>query len=201
MKGVILSLSLPLLCFSLLVQANGTADRNAVAGLEATALRGGGSGKVRSPSQIPRPSKTMIRQQTRAFKNLAAKSVLPSSKKDPLTVKPSTFSTFSEHKNVLAGVLFLTAVERGINKFFVAKSIAFPAQLAGCIGLFFALLLADVIKPGMGEAMYASLVPGSSLLAKWFPVLFVPGLVMLPLAPSIGNGVEVRREVTMDRRG
>mmetsp|Transcript_51017 Transcript_51017/g.143390 ORF Transcript_51017/g.143390 Transcript_51017/m.143390 type:complete len:427 (-) Transcript_51017:190-1470(-) len=79
----------------------------------------------------------------------------------------------------------------------MAQSIKFPAQLAGCIGLFFTMILADVLRPGMGESIYSSLLPGTNLLAKWFPVLFVPGLVMLPLAPSIGNGMEVFKFVSV----
>jgi len=29
-------------------------------------------------------------------------------------------------------------------------------------------------------------------LTKWIAVFFVPGLAMLPLAPSMGNSLEVR---------
>lgn len=96
-----------------------------------------------------------------------------------------------DHYPAILGCLTLTALERGINKIFVKEGISFPAQLAGCIGLFTFLLLAEAAKPGTGVAFYNQLLPGSNLLAKWFPVLFVPGLVLLPLAPSIGNGWEV----------
>lgn len=94
-------------------------------------------------------------------------------------------------KDAISGAVAMLLIERGINKLFVAKAIKFPAMLAGTIALFFFLLMADVVSPGLGESIFASLTPGSNLLAKWFPVLFVPGLVMLPLAPSIGNSSEV----------
>jgi hypothetical protein len=94
-------------------------------------------------------------------------------------------------KDAISGAVAMLLIERGINKLFVAKAIKFPAMLAGIIALFSFLLLADVVSPGLGESIFLSLTPGSNLLAKWFPVLFVPGLVMLPLAPSIGNSSEV----------
>jgi hypothetical protein len=108
----------------------------------------------------------------------------------PRVIRPSFFA---QHKAAVAGILALTFLERGINKIFMENSIKFPAQLAGCVGLFITMSMADFIRPGMGESMYSTLLPGTNLLAKWFPVLFVPGLVMLPLAPSIGNGMEVRK--------
>lgn len=97
----------------------------------------------------------------------------------------------NQHKDAVAGALALTLIERAINKLFVSKAVKFPAQLAGCIALFLFLILADLVSPGLGESLYNTLLPGSNLLAKWFPALFVPGLVLLPLAPSIGSGMEV----------
>ena len=73
----------------------------------------------------------------------------------------------------------------------MAKGVKFPSMLGGCAALLFFLLLADLISPGLGELIFSSLSPGSALLAKWLPVFFVPGLAMLPLAPSVGNGLEV----------
>ena len=105
---------------------------------------------------------------------------------------PTQLFKLSDHYDAIKGCIILTALERGINKLFVEYGIAFPAQLAGCIGLFFFMILSEILKPGFGVSVYQFFVPGSNLLAKWFPVLFVPGLVMLPLAPSIGNGWEVR---------
>jgi hypothetical protein len=37
------------------------------------------------------------------------------------------------------------------------------------------------------------LTPGAGWLAKFLPVFFVPGLAMLPVAPSVGSFVEVSR--------
>jgi hypothetical protein len=115
-------------------------------------------------------------------------------KKAHAAITKQTVQTFSwsDHYEAVKGFLILTGLERTINKIFVEYGIAFPAQLAGCIGLFFVMILTEILKPGMGVSIYQFFVPGSNLLAKWFPVLFVPGLVMLPLAPSIGNGWEVR---------
>jgi hypothetical protein len=117
----------------------------------------------------------------------------------PAKIPPQKFY-WSDHYEAIKGCLVLTGLERGINRLFVDNGIAFPAQLAGCIGLFFFMILCEILKPGTGVSVYQFFVPGSNLLAKWFPVLFVPGLVMLPLAPSIGDGWEVRDCRTLARR-
>lgn len=171
---------LTLLCSTLLSSVVSASHSHAAVGLDA--LRGGSA--VRKPSLVEQKKKlaqqaTSVRKQVNVGQQKAKRQVAA------VTASPKTL-------DALAGVLVLTAVERAINKLFVAKSIKFPAQLAGCIALFFGLLTADIIRPGLGESIYNSLLPGSNLLAKWFPVLFVPGLVLLPLAPSIGNGMEVR---------
>jgi hypothetical protein len=94
-------------------------------------------------------------------------------------------------KDAVTGAVIMALIERGLNKIFVSQGIKFPAQLGGCIALFAFLILADAVSPGLGESIFTSLSPGSALLAKWLPVFFVPGLVLLPLAPSVGSGLEV----------
>jgi hypothetical protein len=93
--------------------------------------------------------------------------------------------------SAMAGALVMTMIERGIFYFLKANGSKLPAQLGGCIALFVFLLLADVVRPGLGQSIFVSLSPGSALLAKWLPVFFVPGLAMLPLAPSVGSSTEV----------
>jgi hypothetical protein len=93
--------------------------------------------------------------------------------------------------NAIAGALVMTMIERGIFYLLKANGSKLPAQLGGCIALFLFLLVADVVRPGLGQSIFVSLSPGSALLAKWLPVFFVPGLAMLPLAPSVGSGTEV----------
>ena len=70
-------------------------------------------------------------------------------------------------------------------------NIEFPALLGGCIFLFFFLLLTEAVNPTLANSIFEALSPGAAFLAKWLPPLFVPGLVMLPLSPSVGGGVEV----------
>jgi hypothetical protein len=106
--------------------------------------------------------------------------------------KSSASSGFAFPTDAVVGSIAMALVERAVKKAFVSNGISFPAQLAGCIILFFALLLSDVIIPGSGKAVFEALGPGTALLTKWLPVFFVPGLAMLPLAPSVGSGVEVR---------
>lgn len=101
-------------------------------------------------------------------------------------------SSFSFPTEAVVGSVAMAMVERVVKKVFLQNNISFPSQLAGCVVLFFALLMMDVIVPGSGESLYKALGPGTALLTKWLPVFFVPGLAMLPLAPSVGSGVEVR---------
>lgn len=89
------------------------------------------------------------------------------------------------------GVMAMAAIEAGLKKIFAATNINFPSQLGGCIVLFFVTVLAQAIHPGWGDSIYNFLEPGSALLSKWLPSFFVPGLAMLPLAPSVGSGFEV----------
>lgn len=53
------------------------------------------------------------------------------------------------------------------------------------------MIIAEGIIPGVGNAVFEYLTPGANLLAKWLPVFFVPGLAMLPLAPSMGSPLEI----------
>ena len=106
--------------------------------------------------------------------------------------KKAAASSSSFPTEAIVGSIAMAAVERVVKKVFTEKGISFPAQLAGCVVLFFTLLMMDVIVPGSGESLYKALGPGTALLTKWLPVFFVPGLALLPLAPSVGSGVEVR---------
>lgn len=99
--------------------------------------------------------------------------------------------------NELTGAAFFTVLQVILNKIFVAKGIKFPAMLGSVIVVFTTLVLAEVVVPGVGENAFQLLTPGSNLLTKWLPVMFVPGLAMLPLAPSIGSGLDVLKALSM----
>ena len=92
----------------------------------------------------------------------------------------------------IAGVVVFALIEVAFRKLFKANGIRFPGQLAGCVFLFVFMILAQIVSPGLGDAICNALSPGSGLLAKWMGVFFVPGLTMLPLAPSVGSPLEVR---------
>mmetsp|Transcript_10197 Transcript_10197/g.23880 ORF Transcript_10197/g.23880 Transcript_10197/m.23880 type:complete len:520 (-) Transcript_10197:59-1618(-) len=93
--------------------------------------------------------------------------------------------------DAVTGTIVLTLIERIVNKFFVQAGVKFPAQLGGCGILFAFLVIADAVAPGFGTSIFEYLTPGTTLLTKWLPVFFVPGLAMLPLAPSVGSNLEV----------
>ena len=96
----------------------------------------------------------------------------------------------------LAGAFFFAALQILITKLFRANNIVFPAMLGCTILVFATLVLANLLPSNndddtnLGDVAYRLLLPGSTLLAKWLPVMFVPGLAMLPLAPSIGGIID-----------
>jgi hypothetical protein len=94
--------------------------------------------------------------------------------------------------NELTGASIFLVLDHLFRKAFQAKGINFPSQLGGCCILFVIMNLLEVVKPGVGDSIFTYLSPGAGYLAKWLPVFFVPGLAMLPLAPSMGSPLEVR---------
>jgi putative effector of murein hydrolase len=73
-------------------------------------------------------------------------------------------------------------------RFFQANGISFPSSLGAC-GALFALLLS--LPQSFSDRLFTMLQPGALILAKWLPVFFVPSLVTLPLADSVGNALEL----------
>jgi uncharacterized BrkB/YihY/UPF0761 family membrane protein len=96
-------------------------------------------------------------------------------------------STLSFPTSAVAGSLVMAGIEQAVKKVFVSNGITFPAQLASCL----ILLTTMLVSGSAGQSVYELLTPATQLLTKWLPVFFVPGLVMLPLAPSVGSGIEV----------
>jgi hypothetical protein len=94
--------------------------------------------------------------------------------------------------NALLGSLVMAIIEKLFKEGLAAANIKFPAGLGACIGLFFFLISLDFINPSRSAALFDALTPGAALLTKWLPVMFVPGLVCLPLSPPIGGASEVR---------
>lgn len=99
--------------------------------------------------------------------------------------------------NELTGAAFFTVLQVLLNKVFVSKGIKFPAMLGCTILVFTVLVLAEIVSPGLGQNGFELLTPGANVLTKWLPVMFVPGLAMLPLAPSIGTPLDALKVLSM----
>ena len=99
--------------------------------------------------------------------------------------------------NELTGAAFFTVLQVLLNKVFVSKGVKFPAMLGCTITVFTVLVLAEVVSPGLGQNGFELLTPGANVLTKWLPVMFVPGLAMLPLAPSIGTPLDALKVLSM----
>jgi len=158
----------------------------------------GGVSAIRSPSSIQQQyTQTQRHYHQSRREEQKSQSVITSTprggkidRKAPPT--PPT-SALSFPTDAAVGTVALTLIERVVNKVFVQFGVKFPAQLGGCGILFFFLIIADVVMPGSGTSIFKVLTPGTTLLTKWLPVFFVPGLAMLPLAPSVGSGLEVAK--------
>jgi len=99
--------------------------------------------------------------------------------------------------NELTGAAFFTVLQVLLNQVFVSKGIKFPAMLGCTILVFTVLVLAEIAFPGLGQHGFELLTPGANVLTKWLPVMFVPGLAMLPLAPSIGSPLDALKVLSM----
>ena len=92
----------------------------------------------------------------------------------------------------LIGVGILALIEKAMKQTLHVLEIKFPAMLAGCLALFAFLLVTDAcVSSSAAQAMAEYLAPGAAILAKWLPIFFVPGLALLPLAPSVGGNLEI----------
>jgi hypothetical protein len=91
----------------------------------------------------------------------------------------------------LKGTAIFLILDHFFRVVFKKNGISFPSQLGGCCILFAVMIASEIVKPGAGDAVFQYLSPGAGLLARWIAVFFVPGLAMLPNAPSMGNAFEV----------
>ncbi len=91
----------------------------------------------------------------------------------------------------ISSTFALIALDMTFRKVLKSLSISFPSSLAGCGTLFTFLVALCSIKESLGDKVYGLLSPGAAVLAKWLPVFFVPSLVTLPLAQSLGSPLEV----------
>jgi len=86
---------------------------------------------------------------------------------------------------------YLIALDVVFRRVLKRLAIGFPSSLAGCGTLFATFLLLCQVNEQWGDCAHSLLAPGAALLAKWLPVFFVPSLVTLPLAQSLGSTAEV----------
>ena len=142
---------------------------------------------------IASPRRSSLWGRETAVSNDASSVTLPREQQQVLSINRGG-AVANTLANGFAGAAVMALIEKGVKEAFAANGIDFPAQLGGCIFLFAFLLLTEMFSPTMANSIFDALSPGSSLLAKWLPVFFVPGLILLPLSPPIGNASEVRME-------
>jgi len=91
----------------------------------------------------------------------------------------------------LTSTTLLVLLDILFRKLFKYLNISFPSSLGGCGAIFATLILTNLSGRKLGDKLYGYLSPGAATLAKWLPVFFVPSLVILPLAPSLGSTMEL----------
>jgi len=91
----------------------------------------------------------------------------------------------------IASTSSLVLIDVAFRRLLKSLSISFPSSLAGCGALLTTMLITNAVKEEWGDYIYGLLAPGAALLARWLPVFFVPSLVTLPLAESLGSSVEI----------
>ena len=149
---------------------------------------------IRTPESFPQHPKTVqpLRQDQLQQKEFATDAVFaPRGGAEAVSKKPAILD------DAVTGTVVLTLIERAINHYFKQAGIKFPAQLAGCGLLFAFLVVSNAIVPGLGDSIFEYLTPATTLLTKWLAVFFVPGLAMLPMAPSVGSIFEVCRTILL----
>jgi putative effector of murein hydrolase len=99
---------------------------------------------------------------------------------------PLAFPNKSDRTALLSAAAFVV-LDVIFRLIFTKFHLTFPSSLGACSCLFAFLL---TFHQNEWNAL-DYLKPGATLLAKWLPVFFVPSLVTLPLADSIGSAVEV----------
>jgi hypothetical protein len=116
-------------------------------------------------------------------------------KSDVVETNTSTKSDSSTPVQSVASTLLLVTIDVALRRYFKSAGISFPSSLAGCGILFSSLIILSAINASWGDGVYGLFSPGAALLAKWLAVFFVPSLVTLPLAQSLGSSLEVRQYI------
>ena len=164
---------------------------------------------VQGAVQVPNQHLPSVSLDTRRSERLALKSkrsiVHQNKRYDPTsndaeqTAKTATgrggaaVAVSKDLQDKLLGTLALAGIEKLMKVVLKELDIKFPPMLAGCLTLFASLLVLDMVQPSLASSIATFLTPGTAFLAKWFPMFFVPGLVLLPLAPSVGGTLEITK--------
>lgn len=144
------------------------------------------------PSAVQPRHKKLLKSKSNDLLQLSTKQNAPQSKE--LKILESTRGGLipTPSTNEVKGIAFFFVADIAFRKLFQKLKISFPSQLGGCCILFATLMLVNILTcEHASDAMCAQIAPGAAWLTKWLPVFFVPGLAMLPLAPSIGSAIEV----------
>lgn len=148
----------------------------------------------RAGSVVPNPTRRIGAMVTLPPKTLPRKNLLvPETRHHGVVTRGGAIP--NETTPQMIGVALFVGMDIVFRRVFKALDISFPSQLGGCVILFTVFSLLSTFSTGavLADSIVGVLSPGALWLAKFLPVFFVPGLAMLPVAPSVGSVLEVRR--------
>mmetsp|Transcript_28169 Transcript_28169/g.40338 ORF Transcript_28169/g.40338 Transcript_28169/m.40338 type:complete len:509 (+) Transcript_28169:52-1578(+) len=151
-----------------------------------------GMSASRVGSVVPSPTRRIGSMVTLPPKTLPRKKLLvPETRQHGVVTRGGALP--NETSSQMIGVALFIGMDITFRKVFKALDISFPSQLGGCVILFTVFSLLSTFSTGavLADSIVSVLSPGASWLAKFLPVFFVPGLAMLPVAPSVGSLLEV----------
>lgn len=144
-----------------------------------------------STFRVPKDVHKLRKSETKMYRLGPLNAVDETTNKDDMT--PSTLDSIKSISKTALSTLSFIAMELAFRRVLTVKNISFPPALAGCASLFTLMTTLYVIPftRKLADGIYGLFEPGSTVLAKWLPVFFVPSLITLPLAPMPGSSTEI----------
>ena len=130
---------------------------------------------------LPKGGAVMKRTTTTKSSSSCLRATTTPSDSSSESVAPPNSNNKSLLRTIFSTYSFIL-LDYGFRQLFSFFKVPFPASLGACAIVFTTLLF---VSP-KSLLLYQTLQPGAMFLSKWLPVFFVPSLILLPLADSVG---------------
>ncbi|XP_043695785.1 plastidal glycolate/glycerate translocator 1, chloroplastic-like [Telopea speciosissima] len=95
---------------------------------------------------------------------------------------------------MLLSLGIILAMDKILELAFLAAAIKFPSAIFGMFCVFSILMILDSLVPSAATSLMNFFEPGNMFIQRWFPVFYVPVLVVLPLSVKdipLASGVKI----------